>query len=188
MLQPTSMSWQVRSVEWVRHDVPFGNWLVDESRAHLLHPERPEEGRATAEEPAGGRADAPPNQLSSPRPRGSGCLAAADHAGLPAPAARRRDLEADRPAGRRRPAGAGDDLPPRDSTIRRSSPTSPGSTIRAPRSATIRAATSRRTPPSAGRRWSRTISAGGCLRPSTAASPTQTAITARPTTAARTSR
>src|SRR5260370_42420170 len=29
MLQPTSLSWDVRSVEWVRHQVPFGNWLVD---------------------------------------------------------------------------------------------------------------------------------------------------------------
>jgi len=30
MLQPTSLSWGVRSVEWVRQEVPFGNWLVDE--------------------------------------------------------------------------------------------------------------------------------------------------------------
>ncbi|HYA44569.1 MAG TPA: phosphodiester glycosidase family protein [Acidimicrobiales bacterium] len=30
MLQPTSMSWGARSVEWVRHKVPFGNWLADE--------------------------------------------------------------------------------------------------------------------------------------------------------------
>ncbi|MBV9096264.1 MAG: phosphodiester glycosidase family protein [Streptosporangiaceae bacterium] len=30
MLQPTSLVWSVRSVEWVRQDVPFGNWLVDE--------------------------------------------------------------------------------------------------------------------------------------------------------------
>src|SRR5262245_37487923 len=30
MLQPTSLGWGVRSVEWVRQDVPFGNWLVDE--------------------------------------------------------------------------------------------------------------------------------------------------------------
>jgi Phosphodiester glycosidase len=29
MLQPTSLPWSVRSVEWVRQDVPFGNWLVD---------------------------------------------------------------------------------------------------------------------------------------------------------------
>src|SRR5690242_4686825 len=31
MVQPTSLTWGVRSVEWVRQDVPFGNWLVDEA-------------------------------------------------------------------------------------------------------------------------------------------------------------
>jgi hypothetical protein len=30
MLQPTSMNFSERSTEWVRADVPFGNWLVDE--------------------------------------------------------------------------------------------------------------------------------------------------------------
>jgi Phosphodiester glycosidase len=30
MVQPTSMSWSERSAEWVRNEVPFGNWLVDE--------------------------------------------------------------------------------------------------------------------------------------------------------------
>ena len=29
MLQPTSLVWSVQSVEWVRHDVPFGNWMAD---------------------------------------------------------------------------------------------------------------------------------------------------------------
>ncbi len=29
MLQPTSLSWNVDSVEWVRHKVPLGNWLAD---------------------------------------------------------------------------------------------------------------------------------------------------------------
>ncbi|HUA29709.1 MAG TPA: phosphodiester glycosidase family protein [Streptosporangiaceae bacterium] len=29
MVQPTSLPWSVRSVEWVRQEVPFGNWLVD---------------------------------------------------------------------------------------------------------------------------------------------------------------
>ena len=36
MMQPTSMSWSERSVEWVRADVPFGNWLVDESE-HIYY-------------------------------------------------------------------------------------------------------------------------------------------------------
>jgi hypothetical protein len=30
MLRPSSMSWSPRSAEWVRSQVPFGNWLVDE--------------------------------------------------------------------------------------------------------------------------------------------------------------
>ncbi len=29
MLEPTSMSWSERSTEWVRNEVPFGNWMVD---------------------------------------------------------------------------------------------------------------------------------------------------------------
>ena len=29
MVQPTSLPWSVRSVEWVRQEVPFGNWMVD---------------------------------------------------------------------------------------------------------------------------------------------------------------
>jgi phosphodiester glycosidase len=29
MLEPTSLGWNARSVEWVRADVPFGNWIVD---------------------------------------------------------------------------------------------------------------------------------------------------------------
>jgi len=30
MLEPTSMTFSERSTEWVRADVPYGNWLVDE--------------------------------------------------------------------------------------------------------------------------------------------------------------
>lgn len=30
MLQPTSEQWEPRSAEWVRNEVPFGNWLVDQ--------------------------------------------------------------------------------------------------------------------------------------------------------------
>jgi hypothetical protein len=29
MVRPTSLAWQINSVEWVRHDVPFGNWVAD---------------------------------------------------------------------------------------------------------------------------------------------------------------
>src|SRR6202522_2399229 len=33
MLQPTSMRWDERSAEWVRNEVPFGNWLVDQGES-----------------------------------------------------------------------------------------------------------------------------------------------------------
>ena len=29
MVRPTSLAWQINSVEWVRHDLPFGNWVAD---------------------------------------------------------------------------------------------------------------------------------------------------------------
>jgi hypothetical protein len=46
MLQPTSLSWQVNSVEWVRHNVPFGNWLADTSeRIYYTHNAPKEAGR-----------------------------------------------------------------------------------------------------------------------------------------------
>lgn len=38
MLAPTSMTFSERSVEWVRADVPFGNWLVDEVE-HIYYTE-----------------------------------------------------------------------------------------------------------------------------------------------------
>src|ERR1700691_5835423 len=43
MLQPTSMRWDERSTEWVRNEVPFGNWLVDkgENIDYSLNPPKP---------------------------------------------------------------------------------------------------------------------------------------------------
>jgi Phosphodiester glycosidase len=29
MIRPTSLTWQINSVEWVRHEVPLGNWVAD---------------------------------------------------------------------------------------------------------------------------------------------------------------
>ena len=131
------MQWNERSAEWVRNEVPFGNWMVDEGE-HIYYTLEPAEDGRPAAEDACRRSGCNPARASSSaarrRPQAAR-LAAADQAGLPAPAARRRGLEADRPAGERRPAGAGDDLPPRARLSRSSSPTSPGSTTRAPRSA-----------------------------------------------------
>jgi hypothetical protein len=36
MTMPTSMTWSERSAEWVRADVPFGNWMVDEGE-HIYY-------------------------------------------------------------------------------------------------------------------------------------------------------
>ena len=44
MLRPTSLSWQVNSVEWVRHNVPFGNWLADETERIYYSQNAPRKG------------------------------------------------------------------------------------------------------------------------------------------------
>jgi hypothetical protein len=36
MVEPTSMTWSERSAEWVRTDVPLGNWLIDETE-HIYY-------------------------------------------------------------------------------------------------------------------------------------------------------
>jgi hypothetical protein len=36
MIRPTSMNWSERSAEWVRTDVPLGNWLIDETE-HIYY-------------------------------------------------------------------------------------------------------------------------------------------------------
>lgn len=44
MVQPTSLPWSVRSVEWVRHEVPFGNWMVDEGEHVYYSMNAPKKG------------------------------------------------------------------------------------------------------------------------------------------------
>jgi len=60
MLQPTSLSFGVRSVEWVRHKVPFGNWLVDEGEHVYYTLNAPEKGGPQLK-------SLPPVGLSQPR-------------------------------------------------------------------------------------------------------------------------
>ena len=109
MLQPTSMRWNERSAEWVRNEVPFGNAMVDQGEHVYYSVNAPKTGgpqlKTLPTVGQGATADQPPEVTGR-------CLAAAGQAGLPAPAARRRNLEADRPVNRRRPTSAGDDLPP----------------------------------------------------------------------------
>ena len=158
-------------------------------REPLLRLQGAEEGRAAAEEPAEGRSGAG-DDVRAPwatTPRADR-TAAPDQAGLHRPAAGRRGLDAERPARRRtsRPSSSPPSAP--RPTIRASSPTSPGLTTRERRSPSIPAATSRRTRRCGGRCRFRPASAGGSSPPSTAASSTKTARTARRSTVSATSR
>ena len=129
--------------------IPFGNQVVDEIEHIYYTWNAPIEGRPATDEPAADRS----------KPHGAGAdsrLAAADQAGLRHRAPRRGGLEADRAARPGWPAGAGDDLPPRDrlSAQRRLSRLVRPHPHRI--SPTTRGATSRRAPRFADRRWSRT--------------------------------
>ncbi len=42
--QPTSMTWLERSAEWVRSDVPLGNWLVDQVEHYYYSAKAPAKG------------------------------------------------------------------------------------------------------------------------------------------------
>jgi hypothetical protein len=44
MLRPTSLSWSVNSVEWVRHNVPFGNWFADHVEQIYYSQQAPKKG------------------------------------------------------------------------------------------------------------------------------------------------
>jgi hypothetical protein len=44
MLRPSSVSFGVNSVEWVRHKVPFGNWLMDEIEQVYYSAKAPKKG------------------------------------------------------------------------------------------------------------------------------------------------
>jgi hypothetical protein len=44
LLRPTSVSWSVNSVEWVRHKVPFGNWMMDQIEHTYYSANAPKKG------------------------------------------------------------------------------------------------------------------------------------------------
>jgi hypothetical protein len=44
MLRPSSVSWDVNSVEWVRHHVPFGNWIMDQIEHTYYSANAPKKG------------------------------------------------------------------------------------------------------------------------------------------------
>ncbi len=78
MLRPTSTSWSVDSVEWVRYKVPYGNWLADHiEQAYYSHNAPKEGGPQLKSLPAVGlipprispqSAFAPPTTLPAPWP------------------------------------------------------------------------------------------------------------------------
>jgi Phosphodiester glycosidase len=44
LTRPTSVSWDVNSVEWVRHKVPFGNWIMDQVEHTYYSANAPKKG------------------------------------------------------------------------------------------------------------------------------------------------
>jgi hypothetical protein len=70
-LQPTSMTWSEHSAEWVRNDVPFGNWLVDRGEHVYYSVNAPKTGGPQLKAlPAVGQTPvrtSPPAQSSSPK-------------------------------------------------------------------------------------------------------------------------
>ena len=74
-LQPTSMTWGEHSAEWVRNDVPFGNWMVDQGEHAYYTANAPKTGGPQLKTlPAVGLTPAQtssPGSASSPGPAGS---------------------------------------------------------------------------------------------------------------------
>src|SRR4029078_12838432 len=71
MLRPSSLPFGVRSVEWVRADVPFGNQLVDEIEHIYYSWNAPKKGGPQLKSlPATGRAAKAGKKRAAPWPRG----------------------------------------------------------------------------------------------------------------------
>ena len=105
MLRPTSLSWSVNSVEWVRHNVPFGNWFADHVEQIYYSQQAPKKGGPQLK-------SLPKIGVNHPGVSAGRCMAAADHPGLPEPASRRRGLAPDGPTDRRWRTDAGSHLSP----------------------------------------------------------------------------
>jgi hypothetical protein len=78
MLQPTSLQWGPRSAEWVRQDVPFGNWLVDNGEHFYYTMNAPQKGGPQLK-------SLPKVGLNLPRTRGSRSEAHAQTIAWPPP-------------------------------------------------------------------------------------------------------
>jgi hypothetical protein len=66
MLEPTSMKWNQRSVEWVRQQVPFGNWIVDNVEHVYFTVNAPKKGGKQLKTlPAVGLSQLPPGRVQA---------------------------------------------------------------------------------------------------------------------------
>ncbi len=135
MLRPSSLPFGVRSAEWVRDDVPSRQLDGRQRRAHLLQAERPEDGRRAAEEPACGRA----GRGSSPTSRAAAWPPPIKPV-FAHPLPGEGIWKATGPPVDGGPPVLPTTFRPESQLPSQLSPTSPGSTTRAPRSATTRAA------------------------------------------------
>ena len=94
MLRPTSLSWSVNSVEWVRYNVPFGigNWAADHVEQAYYSNQAPKKG--------GPQLKSLPKVGAKQRHHGpsDGSMAAGDHSDFLQPATWRGDLAAAGPS------------------------------------------------------------------------------------------
>jgi hypothetical protein len=67
MLRPTSLTWQINSVEWARHEVPFGNWVADHVEQIYYTQNAPKPGGPQLKSLPAVGLNAPPG--SHPKPR-----------------------------------------------------------------------------------------------------------------------
>ena len=91
MLRPTSLSWSVNSVEWVRYNVPFGigNWVADHVEQVYYSSQAPKKGGPQLK-------SLPKVGVKHPTAAGDDGMAAGDHSDFLQPASRRGGLAADR--------------------------------------------------------------------------------------------
>ena len=184
MLRPSSLSWSVNSVEWVRYDIPFGigNWAADHVEQAYYARHTPKKGGPQLKSLPKVGVRQPTTPTTTPVAAWPPPIAPIFPSPLPG-------------EGTWQPTG-----PPVDGgapilvTTYRPDPTYPQIVAYVawfnharPSSGITRVALSRRTQPSAVRRWSLTASAPVCSRPSMAGSPMSTATTGLRTTASRTS-
>ena len=105
MLRPTSLSWSVNSVEWVRYNVPFGigNWVADHVEQAYYSNQAPKKGGPQLK-------SLPKVGVKHAHGPSDDSMAAGDHSDFLQPASRRGGLAADRTIDRWWCTRFGDDI------------------------------------------------------------------------------